>query len=152
MSTKVRTSASICLAVSSEKSRCCAISRPRKICSSFLPKVIGPSFAHAELADHLAGELGGALDVAAGAGGHLLEEDLFGAATAHEGGEAGFEIVLGDGVLVFLGEVDGDAEGHAAGDDGDLVERVRVLAQGGDEGVTGLVVGGDALLFVGEEH
>ncbi len=109
-------------------------------------------FAHAELADHLASEFGGALDVAAGAGGHLLEEDLFGATTAHEGGEAGFEIVLGDGVLVFLGEVDGNAESHAAGDDGDLVERVGVLAQGGDEGVTGLVVGGDALLFVREEH
>ena len=107
---------------------------------------------HAELADHLAGEVGGALDVVAGTGGHLLEEDLFGAASAHEGGEAGFEIVLGDGVLVFLGEVDRDAESHAAGDDGDLVERVRVLAQRGDEGVTGLVIGGDALLLVGEEH
>ena len=107
---------------------------------------------HAELADHLAGEFGGALDVVAGAGGHLLEEDLFGAAAAHEGGEPGFEILLGDGVLVFLGQVDRDAERHAAGDDGDLVERVGVLAQGGDEGVTGLVIGGVALLFVGEEH
>ena len=112
----------------------------------------GTHLRHAELADHLAGELGGALDVVACTGGHLLEEDLFGAASAHEGGHAGFEIVLGDGVLIFLGEVDGDAERHAAGDDGDLVERVGVLAQSGDEGVTSLVVGGDALLFVGEEH
>ena len=109
-------------------------------------------FRHAELADHLAGELGGAFDVAAGAGSHLLEEDLLGAAAAHEGGEASFEIVLGDRVLVFLREVDGDTEGHAAGDDGDLVEGVGVLAQRGDEGVAGLVVSGGALLFVGEEH
>src|SRR5579885_3894466 len=34
---------SIFSAVSSLKSRCCAISRPRKICSSFLPKLSGPS-------------------------------------------------------------------------------------------------------------
>ena len=112
----------------------------------------GAELAHAELADHLAGEVGDALDVVAGSGGHLLEEDLFGAASAHEGGEARFEILLGDGVLVFLGEVDGDAERHTAGDDGDLVKRVRVLAQRGDEGVAGLVIGGDLLLFVGEEH
>ncbi len=59
---------------------------------------------------------------------------------------------LGDGVLVFLGEVDGYTEGHAAGDDGDLVERVGVITQRGDEGVTGLVIGGNLLLFVGEEH
>ena len=111
-----------------------------------------PESAHAEFADHLAGEFGGALDVVAGTGGHLLEEDLFGAATAHEGGETGFEVLLGDGVLVFLGEVDRDAESHAAGDDGDLVERVGVLAERGDEGVAGLVIGGDLLLFVREEH
>ena len=41
-------------AVSSLKSRCWLISRPRKICSSFLPKVIGPSERHAlKLANHL---------------------------------------------------------------------------------------------------
>jgi hypothetical protein len=112
----------------------------------------GAHLAHAELADHLAGEVGDALDVVAGTGGHLLEEYLFGAASAHKGGEARFEIFLGDGVLVFLGEVDRYAERHATGDDGDLVERVRVLTQRGDEGVTGLVIGGDLLLFVGEEH
>ncbi len=49
--------------------------------------------AHAKLADHLAGELGDALDVVAGAGGHLAEEDLFGATSAHEGGEARLEIL-----------------------------------------------------------
>jgi hypothetical protein len=112
----------------------------------------GTHLRHAELADHLARELGGAFDVVASSGGHLLKEDLLSAATAHEGGHAGFEIVLGDGVLVFLGEVDGDAEGHAARDDGDLVERVGVLTKGGDEGVTGLVIGSDTLLFIGKEH
>ena len=91
-------------------------------------------------------------DVVAGTGGHLLEEDFFGAATAHESGETGFEVVLGDGVLVFLGEVDGNTEGHTAGDDGDLMKRIRVLAEGGDEGVTGLVVGGDLLFFIREQH
>ena len=40
--------------------------------------------AHAVLADHAAGELGGVLDVAAGAGGHLVEEDLLSHAAAHK--------------------------------------------------------------------
>ena len=72
-----------------------------------------------------------------------MGEDFFGAATAHHHGEAGLEVVLGDGVLIFLGEVDRDAERHAAGDNGDLVQGVRVFAQGGDKGVSGFVVGRD---------
>jgi hypothetical protein len=107
---------------------------------------------HTVLADHLAGEFGGADDVVAGTGGLASHEDLFGAASAHEDGELGVEIVLGDGVLVLFGQVHGDAEGHAARDDGDLVEWVGVLALGGDENVAGLVVGGVLLVVVREQH
>src|SRR5579875_2041892 len=117
-----------------------------------LAKGHGTELAHAELADHAAGEIGGTLDVVAGTGGHLLAEDFFGAATAHHHGEAGLEVVLGDGVLVLLGEVDRDAERHAARDDRDLVQRVRMLAEGRYEGVAGLVVGGDLQLIRAAEH
>ena len=65
----------------------------------------------------------------------------------------GFEIFLGDGVLVFLsGNLHGDAPRHSAGDDGYFVNRVGVGALGGDEHVTGLVVGGVALLVIGQQH
>src|SRR5262249_1609218 len=38
---------------------------------------------HTEFADHATGEIRGLLDVIAGAGGHLSQEDLFGDATPH---------------------------------------------------------------------
>src|SRR5579863_3504525 len=58
--------------------------------------------AHAELADHLAGQIGGALDVVAGAGGHLLEEDLLGDAAAHQDGKLRLQVVLRHRVLVVF--------------------------------------------------
>ena len=45
--------------------------------------------AHAPLADHAAGQLGGALEVVAGAGRDLAEHDLFGDAAAEQDGDAG---------------------------------------------------------------
>src|SRR2546422_860880 len=44
--------------------------------------------AHAPLADHLVGELGGALEVVAGPGGHVAEHQLLGGTAAEEDGEA----------------------------------------------------------------
>jgi hypothetical protein len=80
-----------------------------------------------------------------------LEEDLFGDASAVSCGQAGFEVLAGV-VVAIAGQVDGDAESHAARNDGDLVDGVGVVAQDGDESVTGLVIRGDLLLFVGEQH
>ena len=85
-------------------------------------------------------------------GGHAVHKDLLGAAAAHEDGELGFEVILGDGVLVFLGQVHGDTKSHAAGNDGDLVEGVGVIAHGGDEDVAGFVVGGVLFVVVGQQH
>ena len=51
--------------------------------------------AHAPLADHLARDFGGPLDVVACASGHVVKEDLFGDAAAHQDGKLRFEIVLG---------------------------------------------------------
>ena len=58
-------------------------------------------FAHAPFADHLARDVGSALDVVAGAGGHLVHEDFLGDAAAHEDGELIFEIILARAVFVF---------------------------------------------------
>ncbi len=81
--------------------------------------------AHAVLADHAAGEVGCRFDIAAGAGGHLVEEDLLSHASAVGRSQAGFKILAGV-VVAIVRQVDRDAESHAAGNDGDLVDGVGV--------------------------
>ena len=44
-------------------------------------------FAHPPLADHFAGYTGGLFDIAAGAAGHVAENDVLGHATAHDDNE-----------------------------------------------------------------
>ena len=51
--------------------------------------------AHAVLADHAPGQIRSRLNVAARAGGHLVEEDLLGHASAVCDGQIGFQILLG---------------------------------------------------------
>ena len=82
--------------------------------------------AHAPLAHHLAGDLGRLLDVVAGAGRHLPEDDLLGDAAAERDGDAALRLLLGEVVAVVLRQVPGDAERRAARDDGDLVDGVVV--------------------------
>src|SRR3546814_9908235 len=55
-------------------------------------------------------------------------------------------------VLVALGQVHGHAQRAAARDDGDLVDRVVLGHQAADDGVAGLVVGGERLLFLAHRH
>ena len=45
-----------------------------------------------------------------------------------------------------------EAERHAARDDRDLVDRIGVRQQHGQQRVAGLVDGGDLLLVVGDDH
>ena len=70
---------------------------------------------HAPLADHLAGDLGGLLEVVGRAGGRLAEEDHLGHAAGHEDGELGLEVVLGVGVAVVEGQLLGEARGPSRG-------------------------------------
>ncbi len=77
--------------------------------------------AHAVLADHAAGEVGGGLNIRACAGGHLVKEDLLGHAAAVGRREARFQIFTRV-VVAIVGQVDGDAQRHATRNDGDLVD------------------------------
>ena len=54
--------------------------------------------------------------------------------------------------MAVAGQIDGDAQGHAARNDGDLVDGVGVLAHERDQRVPRFVIGGDPLLLVGEQH
>src|ERR1017187_9571613 len=112
----------------------------------------GPEFAHAPFADHLAGQIGGALDIVAGAGSHVVHELLFGDAARHEDGELGEQVVLVVGVLVVEGQLHGDAERHTARDDGDLVQRVGAGQAGGDQVVPDFVVRRVALFGLAHDH
>ena len=54
----------------------------------------GTELGHAPLADHAPGHGRGALDVVAGTGGDLADENLLGQAAAHEHGQHRFEVAL----------------------------------------------------------
>ena len=94
---------------------------------------------HAPLADHLARQLGDALDVVARAGRHAVEGQLLADAAAHQDGDRRFEVLARIGVLVVDGELHGHAQRAAARDDRDLVQRVRVRRPERDQRVPGLV-------------
>src|SRR5579863_4528325 len=69
-----------------------------------LAEAQGTELAHAPLADHLAGHIGGALYVVARAGGDVVHENLLGDTAAHQNGELRLEIFLVIAVLVVDGE------------------------------------------------
>jgi len=69
----------------------------------------------------LADQIAGALDIVSRAGGHMMQEFFFGDAAGHEDGDLRQKVILAIGVLVVDGQLHGDAQRHAARDDGDLV-------------------------------
>jgi hypothetical protein len=108
--------------------------------------------AHAPFAHHLAGDVRRTLDVVAGAGREATEDDLLGDAATERDGDAGLRLLLREAMAVVLREVPGDTQRGAARDDADLVDRVVVVDEDADEGVTGFVDGGVPLLLVADDH
>ena len=103
--------------------------------------------AHAEARDHLARDLGRALEVVARTGGDVGAEQLLGRAAAQQHRDLVEHAVSGLQEVVLLGQLHGVAQRPAARDDRDLVHGVGVLQDVAHQGVAGLVVGdGDALL------
>src|SRR5581483_1439446 len=108
--------------------------------------------AHAELRDHLARHLARLLDVVGRSGGDVAAQvQLLGDPAAQRRRDVVLELAPRAEVAVLLREGPGDAHGHAAGDDRDLVDRVGVLEQLEAQGVAGLVVGHDPLLLLGDD-
>ena len=110
------------------------------------------SFAHAPLADHLAGHTGDALNVVGRAGGDVVENQFLGHAAAQQDHQVVFQIAAGITVAVFLGQLHGHAQSAAARDNGDLVHRVGTGQQPGGQGVAAFMVSGDPLLLVREDQ
>ena len=108
--------------------------------------------AHAVLHDHVACQVGGALEIVAGAGGHLVHEHFFGDAATEQHADLVQHVFLVVAVAVLLGQAHGHAQRAAARDDGDLVHRVALRQQFADQRVAALVVGRVAALFLGHDH
>src|SRR4029077_4320782 len=83
-----------------------------------------PHVAHAPFADHVASDVGGALDIVACAGGDVPEEDFFSGTSTHQNRECALKEFLGVGVLVGFGKLHGQAQRHASGNDRDFVYRI----------------------------
>ena len=96
---------------------------------------------HAPLAHHVLGDVGGALDVVRGAARHVVHEELFGDAPAHQHRDLRLEEALRVGVAIGLRQLHRHAHRAAARDDRDLVQRVGVGQERRDDGVAGLVIG-----------
>src|SRR6478735_9206075 len=106
---------------------------------------------HAVLRDHRAGRGSGLLDVVGGTGRRVVEDQLLGRAPAQHVRQLVEHLVARRGVLVLLREHHRVTEGTAAGEDRDLVDRVRLGRGRRDQGVSALVVRGDLLLLLGHD-
>lgn len=107
----------------------------------------GPGFTHPPTADHLLRQFGGLLDVIGRTGADTVEDDLFGDPSTKSDGQLGFQLVFIPEVALF-GQKPGHAGGSAAGNDGDLVDRIRSGDKPRHQGMAPLVIGrGQAVFF-----
>src|SRR5205085_3190795 len=60
---------------------------------------------HAPFANHVAGDVGGALDVVSGAGSDVAQENFFGGTATHQHCKHSFEVFACVSVLVGLGQL-----------------------------------------------
>src|SRR4051812_1350855 len=109
------------------------------------------ALAHAPLADHAAGDVGGAADVVRGAGRELVQHDLLRRATSHEVRQHPQPVLAGEGMALVIGQIGGETQGPATRDDRDLVNAVAPRLEMRHERVARLVVA-RALLFGVRDH
>ena len=105
--------------------------------------------AHAQARNHLAGHLGGALEVVGRTGRDVVAHEFLGHAAAQEHGELIEHLVFGLEEVVLGRQRERVAQRLAARNDRDLVHRVGVLQDMPHQGVTALVVGDGRALDVG---
>ena len=108
---------------------------------------------HTKARHHVAGELGGLLDIVGGASRHLTKDELLGrTATAVDGELVQDLLACGQEALILL-DLHGVAQSTArAWHDGDLRDRRRALLASGNNGMADLMVGNDLLLVVGKHR
>ena len=102
--------------------------------------------AHAVFGDHRAGDLGRLFDVGDRTGGGLAEHQFLGGPATHREHQSSDHLRAGHQTLVVLGNRHRVPTGTAAGQDGDLVDRLDVGHCPGRESMATFVVRGDLLL------
>ena len=107
--------------------------------------------AHAPFGHHPASQVGGLLDVVAGAGRGVAEDQALGRVAAEQARDLVLELGLGLEIAVLGGHRHRVAEGHSAADDRHLVDRVALGQDPLHDRVAALVDGDDALLGIGDE-
>ena len=107
--------------------------------------------AHPVAHDHRLRGRGHLLEVVRGAGRHLVEDELLRRAAAERHRQIVHQSRAGRQIAILGRQRDREAERLTAGDDRDLVDRVRVLEVVADEGVAHLVVGRDLPLLLPEQ-
>ena len=108
-------------------------------------------FAHAVDRHHFPGDLRGALDVVAGAGGNIPQAQLFRHPAAQKGHDPVLHIALGEVGAVLLGKGNGHAACPAPGDNGDLADGILPGQKMHHHGVARLVKGGEPALMLGDD-
>src|SRR6266436_6029978 len=111
-----------------------------------------PQVAHAPFADHVAGDIRGTLDVVARTSCDVAQENLFGAATAHQHGQHALQELFRVGVLVRLGKLHRQAQRHAARNNRHLVNWIGAWCHRRHQRVSRFVIRGVPLLFVRQDH
>ncbi|MPN00344.1 hypothetical protein SDC9_147538 [bioreactor metagenome] len=108
--------------------------------------------AHTVHGDHFPRQIGGAFNIVCGAGGHGMEDHLFGAAAGEKDADLGENIVLAHEEFLLLGELHGISQSALrVGDDGDFGYRLGVLLQGGNKSVAHFMVCDKPLFLLGED-
>ena len=90
----------------------------------FLAEAHWTKIAHAPFADHLTRQIGGTLNVVAGAGGDVVHELIFGDTARHQNSDLRFQILFVVAVLIVKRQLHGQAKSHATRNDRDLMQRI----------------------------
>ena len=112
---------------------------------------VADRLAHAPFGDHLARDRAGALDVVARARRDVVDDDLFRRPAAEHHRDHVDQLALGDVAVVAVGAGERIARRLTSGDDGHLLHLVAIFEHLRDDRVTGLVIGGDALVGIGDD-
>ena len=105
-------------------------------------------FTETILGDHLAGDIGGLLDVSGSSDGDIVQFKFLSHTAAHGGDDVVVHFLPGLEHVVILRKIHGISACASSGHDGDFVN-VHVLGKAsGNHSMTCLVVCGEFLLFV----
>ena len=107
---------------------------------------------HAPLTDHLAGQFSCPFDIVAGTCGRVLENQLFRRSAAHVDVKIVDQVFPRIGVFFLHRKLLGNTQGHPAGNNRHLVNGISARKKLGHQRVAGLVVRGDFLFFVTDDH